>query len=61
MSKKNKKQYGIYYVSNGRWVGPYLGWMFTKYMSERDPLKTEIQNLKNYTLKSRVAILKVTN
>ncbi len=52
---KNKQtRYGLFYVSNGKWVGPYNGTTFTKYSMNRDPVKRDINTLKNYVLKSRV-------
>jgi hypothetical protein len=56
---KNQKRLGIFYVSNGRWTGPYAGITFTKYTATRNPIKTDISELKNYVLKSRVKLLPV--
>ena len=59
MTKKNQKRYGIYYMSHGHLVGPYLSQTFTKYSIKRNPVKDYIITLKNYVLKSRVEMLPV--
>jgi hypothetical protein len=56
---KNQKRLGLFYVSNGKWVGPYMGTTFTKFSAERNPMKSNIRNLANYVLKSRVKVLPV--
>lgn len=59
MTKKNQKRYGIYYMSHGHLVGPYLSQTFTKYSIKRNPVKNYIKDLKNYVLKSYVELLPV--
>ena len=55
MKNKNKTRYGVFYRSNGRWnKTPYV--TFTKYTLSREPVKSDIQFLKNYLLKSRLQI-----
>lgn len=57
MSKKQtQKRLGLFYKSNGRWTGPYAGVTFTPYTWSRNPRKAEVNVLKNYVLKSRVAL-----
>ena len=56
---KNKNRYGLFYVSNGKWVGPYCGVTFTKRNLNRNPIKEDIKYFKNRVLKSRVAICPV--
>jgi len=58
-NKKNKQRLGLFYRSNGRWAGPYLGLTFTNYTWTRNPLKAEIREVANYTLKSRVRLAPV--
>jgi hypothetical protein len=56
---KNQKRLGLFYRSNGRWAGPYLGITFTAYTWNRNPIKSEVRGLKNYVLKSRVKLCPV--
>lgn len=60
---KNKKQprLGLFYKSRGKWVGPYLGYTFTQYSSQRNPTKKQINIFKRYVLKSKIKILPVSN
>jgi hypothetical protein len=58
MAKSKKTRYGLHYISNGRWTTqPYHGVTFTKHTLNTNPLKAEINLLKNHILKSRVKIL----
>jgi len=61
MSKNKTKQtrYGIFYRSNRKWTGPYNGITFTKYTWNRNPMKTDLNDIKNNVLKSRVKLLPV--
>jgi hypothetical protein len=52
----NKPRFGLFYISNGRWTGPYANVKFTKYTWTRNPVKTELATLKNRILKSRVKL-----
>jgi len=58
-TKTNQKRLGLFYRSNGRWTGPYLGVTFTPYTWSRNPVKKELSSVKNYVLKSRVKLLPV--
>jgi hypothetical protein len=53
---RNQKRFGLFYVSNGRWTGPYAGLSFTQHSLNRNPIRGEIRELKNYILKSRIQI-----
>lgn len=59
MATKNKTRLGIFYRSNGRWVGPYMGVTFTPYTLGRNPVKTELKVIRNEVLKSKVRLLPV--
>ena len=55
--KTNKTRFGIFYRSNGRWTtSPYAGVTFTKYTLGLKPMQDDISWLRNYVLKSRVAV-----
>jgi hypothetical protein len=57
---RNQKRFGLFYRSNGRWTTtPYGGFTFTAYQANRNPVKGEISELKNYLLKSRVRVCPV--
>ena len=58
-TKRNQKRLGLYYRSNGRWTGPYAGVTFTAYTWSRNPVKSDLNVVKNYVLKSRVRLLPV--
>ena len=58
-SKSNKKRLGIFYVSHGKWTGPYAGLSFTEYSLNRNPVQKEVGWIKNYVLKSRIRLLPV--
>jgi len=58
-TKRTKSRLGLFYRSNGRWTGPYLGVTFTPYTWGRNPLKGELRDVRNYVLKSRVRLLPV--
>lgn len=53
------KRFGIYYKSHGKWIGPYAGKVYTMTSINREPLKSAIPWLKNYGLKSKVALRQV--
>jgi len=57
--KQKQQRFGVFYRSNGRWSGPYSGMTFTKYSIERNPIKSDIREIRNYVLKSRVKVLPV--
>ena len=59
MAKSNKPRFGLFYMSNGRWTGPYGGMTFTKHTLNRQPISGDVQWLKNRVLKSRIQIRKV--
>lgn len=60
MRKTQTKRYGIFYRSNGRWTTtPYAGFTFTKYTMNRRPLVEDLNELRNYILKSRMKVLPV--
>lgn len=60
MKTKNQTRYGVFYVSNGRWVGPYKGVTFTNYTMTRNPFKQDFSILKNRVLKSEAVIRPAT-
>jgi len=56
MAKSNNtKRFGIFYKSHGKWTGPYAGATFTEYSINRNPIKSDIKDLKSI-LKSKVQI-----
>lgn len=55
-AKVNKQRLGVFYRSNGRWAGPYGGFSFTEYSAKRNPIKSQIRDLANSILKSRVKL-----
>lgn len=56
-TQKNKQtRYGVFYKSNGRWVGPYQGRTFTEHTINREPIKSDIRWFANHLLKSRIKI-----
>ena len=55
-TKSNNPYYGIYYISHGKWTGPYMGKTYTLRGLTRQPLKDGLQWLKNKHLKSRIHI-----
>ena len=57
MNKPKAKKYGVYYVSHGKWIGPYLGKTFSQSAINRNPFKSDIKVLKNRILKSRVKLV----
>lgn len=60
MRNNTQARYGIFYRSNGRWTtSPYMGVTFTQYTINRNPIKTDIKQLRNEVLKSRIKILPV--
>jgi hypothetical protein len=59
MKSKNKQRFGLFYMSNGRWTGPYAGLSFTQHSLERNPIRSDIGYIKNYVLKSRIEMRKV--
>ena len=56
MRKSNKQRFGVFYVSHGKWTGPYAGMSFTKHMLSRQPIKGDVSWIKNYVLKSRIQL-----
>jgi len=52
-AKTNRKQYGLFYKSQGRWVGPYNNTIGTKNEI------TQVNNLVKSSLKSKTDIRKV--
>jgi len=58
--RKNQTRYGVFYRSNGRWVGPYQGRTFTEYTINREPIKSDIRWFANHLLKSRIKIQSVS-
>jgi hypothetical protein len=56
---KNKQRFGVFYISNGRWTGPYAGLSFTQHSLDRNPIRSDISWLKNYVLKSRIELRKL--
>lgn len=59
MVKNKAKRYGMFYMSHGRWIGPYKGLTFTKWSTTRNPVKSRIANLRNNVIKQRVKVLPV--
>ena len=59
-TKSSNPYYSIYYRSHGRWIGPYGGKKYTKRGLTRQPLAGDVAWLKNYGLKARVQIRKVS-
>ena len=60
--KKNKvdqTRYGMFYKSNGKWIGPYKGKTMTKYTVGLKTVQKEIADLKNYVLKTKVKVMPV--
>ena len=57
MKKPKAKKYGVYYVSHGKWIGPYLGKTFSKSAIDTLPFKNDFKVLKNRILKSRVKLV----
>ena len=55
MSKEKKQRYGIFYKSHGEWTGPYAGLSFTKKSLKRNPVKSDVNWIKNI-LKSRIEL-----
>ena len=57
--KTTQKRLGLFYRSNGRWTGPYAGVTFTAYTWSRNPIKSDLKEVKNNILKSRVRLAPV--
>ena len=55
-NKANTTRYGIFYRSRGKWIGPYGGQTYTEYSIGRNPVKSHINTLKNYVLKTKVRV-----
>jgi hypothetical protein len=60
MAKSKKTRFGIFYKSQGRWVGPYCGATYTNYTITRSTMKAEIRLLANTILKSKVLVAPVS-
>ena len=53
---KSTARYGLFYKSNGKWVGPYQGRSYTENMISRNPVKSELAHYKNNVLKAKTQI-----
>lgn len=62
MSKSKKQvRYGLFYKNHGGWTKtPYNGKTFTKYTISRNPVKSDVQYLKQNVLKTKVKWMPVT-
>ena len=58
-NNQTKTRYGVFYKSNGKWIGPYKGKTMTEYTISRKPMQKEISIIKNYILKTKVKVMPV--
>jgi len=58
-NKEKSRRYGIFYRSNGKWIGPYQGDTFTWYTSNTRPVREYVKECQNYILKAKVKVMPV--